>query len=233
MRVRGHALAVVMRTPGRERELLAGFLASEGVIGQGDDLLAVEACFDPETGEPAPNVWNAALAEGVSFDPERSRFAVVGSSCGLCGTRTLEELEKDLPSLAPAPAQVEALLESGFGRLRQVQPLFEATGAVHGAALLTEQGELLDFAEDVGRHNAVDKILGARLLADDYPLVNPVALLVTGRISFEIVQKAALAGVPVLAGIGAPTGLAVELATRSGQTLFGMVRNGCANRYGA
>ncbi len=220
-----------MRTPGKERALVAGFLASEGLVRSAEDLHAVEACRDPESGLPEANVWNAGLAEGVQVDLERSRYSTIGSSCGLCGARTLDELEADLPR-APQLAQLErGFLDQAFTGLRQRMSLFQDSAGVHGSALLRADGRWLEFAEDVGRHNAVDKVLGARLLQDDYPLEVPAVLLVSGRISFELVQKAALGGVSVIAGIGAPTSLAVAGAERAALALFGLVREGCANRY--
>ena len=236
IRVHGTPLAVVMRTPGRDRDLIAGFLAAEGVIRESEDLAGVEACPDPETGQPAAHVWNAVLAPGVRFDPRERRFAPVGSACGLCGARTLDALERELPPLARPPAELElAALLAAFDALYSRQDLFAATAGSHGAALWTPRAGLLDVAEDVGRHNAVDKLLGARLLASDYPVAaessDPPLLLVSGRISFELTQKAALAGVPLLAGVGMPTSLAVDAAQRCGQTLLGWVRDGGASVY--
>ncbi|MAW59992.1 MAG: sulfurtransferase FdhD [Planctomycetes bacterium] len=233
VRVAGAPLAVLLRSPGRERELLAGFLASEGVLRGPEDLAAIEACRDPQSGEPEPNIWNVALAEGVAFAPERRRLLPVGSTCGLCGARTLDELERELPrAVEHGPL---ALAADFFARadaaLRQAQETHRRTAGSHGAGLFSLDGELLGFAEDVGRHNAVDKVLGARLLAGDYPLERPAVLQVTGRISFEIVQKAAMAGLAVMAGAGAPTSLAVEAAQRLGLGLFGLVRPERANCY--
>lgn len=236
IRVHGGPLAVVMRTPGRDRDLVAGFLAAEGVLRDAEDLAGVEPCLDPETGGPAANVWNAVLAPGVPFDPRERRFAPVGSACGLCGARTLDALIRELPPL-PAPPATLALadLTAAFEALHQRQALFAATAGSHGAALWTPAAGLLDVAEDVGRHNAVDKLLGSRLLAGGYPVApeeaDPPLLLVSGRISFELTQKAALAGVPLLAGVGMPTSLAVEAAQRCGQALLGWVRDGGASVY--
>ncbi len=237
IRVRGQALAVLMRTPGRERDLVAGFLAAEGIVRDADELLAVEPCMDPATGQPEPNIWNAALAEGVRFEPESRRLIPVGSSCGLCGARTLDELERELPALPAPPAELSLLeLQQGFDALQKGQGLFAATAGSHGAALWRPGGGLLDLAEDVGRHNAVDRVFGARLLAGDYPLEQaqedgPLVLLVSGRISSELTQKAAMAGVAMLAGVGMPTSLAVEAAQRCGQTLVSWVRDGGASIY--
>jgi len=233
VRVHGSALAVLMRTPGREEDLIAGFLASEGVVAGSTDIAGVAPCAHLETGEPEPHIWNAVLAPGVQFDPRERRFGAVSASCGLCGTRTLEDLERQLPDLSPPPASIrEGFLVKAFDDLRAAQTLFRKTGGTHGAALVDfDTSTLLEVAEDVGRHNAVDKVLGARLRSGDYPVQNPSALLVSGRISYEIIQKAALAAVGSVAGIGAPTSLAVDAAKAAGLTLVGMVKGGTANRY--
>ena len=231
IRVRGVPIAVLMRMPGRERDLLAGFLASEGVLRRPEELLEAAPCVDPETGEAAVNVWNAALAPEVGFDPRERRFGPVTSSCGLCGARTLEELERKMPAPPPACSLEPSFLLGAFEHLRSGQEVFERTAGTHAAGLLREDGCWIDLAEDVGRHNAVDKVLGARLLAGEYPCGRPTVLLVSGRISFEIVQKAALARVCAVAGVSAPTSLAVDAARRFGLALYGLVRDGSANHY--
>lgn len=231
IRVRGVPIAVLLRSPGREADLVAGFLAAERVIAHAEDLAAVEACVDPETGAAARNVWNAALAEGVAFDPRARRFSAVSSACSLCGTATLSELEREVPPLPPPPPLDPSWLDAAYRLLRAQQKVFERTGGVHAAALVRPDGSLLDAAEDVGRHNAVDKVLGARLRAGDYPMRQPAVLLLSGRVAFELAQKAALAAVPALAGVGAPTSLAVEAARRFGLALYGLVRPDSANRY--
>ncbi|MFQ5748610.1 MAG: formate dehydrogenase accessory sulfurtransferase FdhD [Planctomycetota bacterium] len=232
IRVRGNPLAVLMRLPGRERDLVAGFLGSEGVLRDSGDLGPIEPCLDLESGRPSPNVWNAGLADGVAFDPRERRFGVISSSCGLCGTRTLEDLEKVLHALPRVPAALPAgFFQDSFQRLEEDQEVFRRTAGVHAAALFHPQGACLDVAEDVGRHNAVDKVLGARLREGRYPSPEPAVLLVSGRISFEIVQKAALGGVGVVAGVSAPTSLAIEGAGRFGMTLFGLARGDRVNRY--
>jgi len=234
IRVRGQAFAVLMRTPGRERDLVAGFLAAEGLIHSKDDVTAIEPCLDVQTGLPESNIWNVALADGVAFDPRNLRQVIVSSSCGLCGARSLEDLQRDMPTLASGlPKQLPLLsLLQAFQQLRSAQSLFEATAGSHGVALWDPKSmQILDVAEDVGRHNAVDKLLGAQLLADAYPAAKPLSLLISGRISFELVQKAALAGIPMLAGVGMPTSLAVEAAKETGQVLLGWVRDAGANLY--
>ncbi|MDA0666981.1 MAG: formate dehydrogenase accessory sulfurtransferase FdhD [Planctomycetota bacterium] len=234
IRIRGQAFAVLMRTPGRERDLVAGFLAAEGLIHHKDDVTAIEPCLDVQAGLPEPNIWNVALADGVAFDPRNLRQVMVSSSCGLCGARSLEDLQRDMPVLAsglPKQLSLSSLLHA-FEQLRKAQSLFEATAGSHGVALWDpESTQILDVAEDVGRHNAVDKLLGAQLLADAYPAAKPLSLLISGRISFELVQKAALAGIPMLAGVGMPTSLAVDAARETGQVLLGWARDAGANLY--
>lgn len=221
-----------MRMPGREADLVAGFLAAEQVLRHPEDLLAVEACPDPVSGAPAPNVWNAALSPGVAFDPRVRRFATVPSSCGLCGTRTLEDLEREVPVRPERPAELApGFLAQAMAGLSRRQPVFERTAGVHAAGLLGLDGTWLDAAEDVGRHNAVDKLLGAALLAGDYPLERPAWLLVSGRVSYEIVLKAALAGIGGLAGAGMPTSMAVEAARACGLRLHAFVREDGGLRY--
>ena len=235
IRVRGAVFAVLLRTPGRERDLIAGFLAAERVIRGSEDLSAVEPCYDAERSAPAPHVWNASLAEGVAFDPRHARALTVGSACGLCGTRVLEDLRVGLPrTVAPTPDLGVSALREAFQELQRRQTLFSRTAGCHGAALVQADGSawrLLDHAEDVGRHNATDKVLGARLLAGDYPLEQPTGLLVSGRVSYEIVQKAALAGVGAVAGVGMPTSLAVAAARACGLSLRGFVRDAGGLHY--
>lgn len=234
IRVRGASYAVLMRTPGRERDLVAGFLAAEGLLQGRQDVRAIEPCMDVRSGLPEANIWNVSCAEGVSFDPRSLRQSIVSSSCGLCGVRSLEDLQRQMPSLAgplPESLSLSSLLRA-FEHLRAGQTLFGATGGSHGAALWDPvEDRILDLAEDVGRHNAVDKLLGSRLLADDYPVQQTLCLLLSGRVSFELVQKAALAGIPMLAGVGMPTSLAVQGAEETGQTLLGWVRDAGANLY--
>lgn len=237
VRVRGTPLAVLLRTPGRERDLIAGFLAAEGILRGAEDLLGVEPCADPATGAPAAHVWNAALAEGVAFDPRRARTGTVGSSCGMCGTLLLEDLSRAPGLRRPpsAPLLTTTALSAAFADLRARQREFARTAGTHGAALcwISADGalELADAAEDVGRHNAADKVLGAQLRAGRWPLERAAALLVSGRISYEIIHKCARAGVAAAAGVGMPTSLAVEAARACGVALTGFVRDGRALRF--
>ncbi len=230
IRVRGTVLAVLLRTPGRERDLIAGFLLSEGIVRGPEDLGAIEPCSDPETRTPAAHVWNVALAEGVAFDPRRARAGLVGSSCGMCGALQIEELMRLAPRRGATPgalAPSAAALAAAFAELRGRQALFAMTAGTHGAALAEPHGDglrLSDVAEDVGRHNAADKVLGARLRAGAWPLAPITALLVSGRISYEIIHKSVLAGAGLVAGVGMPTSLAVSAARAAGIGLCGFVR---------
>jgi len=243
LRVQGRDYAILMRTPGRDLDLVCGFLAAEGILAGPEDLAAVAPC-EVATGQAC----NVALAPGVPFDLRDLRMRTVSSACGLCGAQSIEALRLTAPRALPMPPpilEVEALLE-GFAQLRRRQPLFAATAGSHGAALVrlvespdsssgglrTAQSlEILDVAEDVGRHNAVDKLLGASLRSGDYPLAAPTGLLVSGRISYELVQKAVLGGLAWVAGVGMPTSLAVEGAIATNRSLFAWVRDGGVSHY--
>jgi FdhD protein len=233
IRILGTAYAVLLRTPGDERPLIAGFLASESLLHGLADVQAIEACRDPNTGLAEEHIWNVSLADGVNFDPDQRRFLPIGSACGLCGARSIAELKREVPRIPAAPQSIGAdLFARALTALRDAQTIHQSTSGSHGACLFDpHDGRILGTAEDIGRHNAVDKVLGARLLLDDYPFEDSRALLVSGRISFEIIQKAALAGVSMVAGAGAPTSMAVSAAQDFGLTLFGLVRPASANRY--
>lgn len=222
-------VAVTMRTPGADFELAAGFLFSEGLVGRGEAIARIRYCTD------APQQYNVVsvyLAPGADFDPALlSRNFYTTSSCGVCGKASIEAVAG--PTCAPVaagPTVDPELLVALPPRLREAQHVFERTGGLHGAAQFTADGDLVRVREDVGRHNALDKLVGAALLGGELPLANSV-VLVSGRLSFELVQKAARAGVPVLAGVSAPSSLAVELAEQAGMTLAGFVRDGGFNVY--
>jgi FdhD protein len=217
IRVRGEALAVTMRTPGHDEELALGFLHGEGLID------------GPVPASPTPDLA-ANIVEvdaHLLMDITRRRFYTT-SSCGVCGKGALEEVAVQAAPLPPGPTVPRALLADLPDRLRQ--PAFEATGGLHATGLFDAEGTLLIVREDVGRHNAMDKIVGRALLDGLVPLHGRV-LCVSGRLSFELVQKAAVAGAPVLVGVGAPTSLAVELAADRGMTLCGFARKGSVNVY--
>jgi FdhD protein len=229
LRVADRSVAVVMRTPGHDRELAAGFLLTEGVIRHADDLLDILPCRD-QAGGASGNVINAVVAPSVTVDFNRlTRHVFSSSSCGVCGKATLDSILQTYPPIAAGPVfdpqQLAALPE----RLRAAQPTFAATGGLHACALFNAGGELDFVHEDVGRHNALDKVLG-RALLERLPLSGSGVLL-SGRLAFELVQKALVAGVPLVAGIGAPSSLAIECADRGGITLVGFLRADRMNVY--
>ncbi|WP_400191438.1 formate dehydrogenase accessory sulfurtransferase FdhD [Hymenobacter sp. B81] len=230
---RRFSLAITMRTPGDDAALVAGFLLTEGIIGQAADLRAVLPCPDVRKPEEQGNVIRAELAPHVPFDAARQqRHFYTSSSCGVCGKTSIDAVQAAACPVLPPPAPLlpAAVVHQLPARLRAAQAVFEQTGGLHAAALFSPAGELLLLHEDVGRHNAVDKLLGAALLRGWLPLAGQV-LLVSGRLSFELVQKAAVAGVPVLAAVGAPSSLAVQAAQRFGLTLLGFVRDQRFNIY--
>lgn len=222
-------VAVTMRTPGADFELAAGFLYAEGLIGGAESITRIRYCTD---GPQRYNVVRVHLAPGAEWDPALlSRNFYTTSSCGVCGKASIEA------ALGPSCARIDsglrvdaALLVGLPAKLREAQRVFERTGGLHGAAQFTADGTLVRVREDVGRHNALDKLIGAALLEGELPLADSV-VLVSGRLSFELVQKAARAGVPVLAGVSAPSSLAVSLAEQVGMTLAGFVRDPGFNVY--
>lgn len=236
VRLDGRPYAVLMRTPGSDRALVAGFLLSERLIGSADDLATVEHCTDPDRApdDAATNAVSVVLGP----DAARRAAALLGgrrdvmatAACGVCGRATLDSMQaglSPLPSPAPVPASVVAALPV---RLRAHQPLFDDTGGIHGAAAFNRDGSLVASAEDVGRHNAVDKVIGALLLRDALPGIG-LLLCVSGRTSYEIVQKAWCAGIPLVVSVSAPSSLAVSLADEAGITLVGFVRDDGLNIY--
>ena len=230
IRVGGRSVAVVMRTPGAERELVAGFLLTEGVIREATDVLDILVCRDLPDGQ-AGNVVDALLARPDAVDFGRlTRHVFSASSCGLCGKATLDAVLQAFAPVAAGPVFAPAWLGTLPARLRESQPGFAASGGLHASALFAADGTLLCAREDVGRHNALDKVLGWALLEGRLPLTNHV-LVLSGRISFELVQKALAAGLPVVAGIGAPSTLAVDCAQRGNQTLVGFLRPDRMNVY--
>jgi len=230
IRVRGRSIAVVMRTPGHDRELVAGFLLTEGVIRRRDDLLDLLACRTQAAGASG-NVVEAVLAPDVVVDFDRlTRHVFSASSCGVCGKATLDAIFQRVRPVCSAMRWDPRVLAGLPRRLADAQPEFDATGGVHASALVAPDGTLEIVREDVGRHNALDKVLGRALLDDRLPLAGR-ALLVSGRVSFELVQKALIAGLPLIAGIGAPSSLAIACAGRGGMTLIGFLRQDRMNIY--
>ncbi|MDZ5144956.1 formate dehydrogenase accessory sulfurtransferase FdhD [Microbacterium testaceum] len=237
IRVAGSPLAVTMRTPGHDVELAAGFLVSEGVISRGEDFARAIHCGGPGTGGADGNTYNVldlTLAPGVALpSPDIARSFYTTSSCGVCGTASIEAVEKvSTYDVSTDPLSVSAHEVAAFpNRLREQQKTFDKTGGLHGAALFdAATGELLVTREDVGRHNAVDKVVGWALLNDRLPL-RATVLQVSGRVSFELVQKAVMAGIPMLSAVSAPSSLAIELAERAGLTLAAFVRGNSMNLY--
>jgi FdhD protein len=233
IRLHNRPFAVVMRTPGADRELAAGFLLSERVLRTPDDLGTIEYCTDPSAEHPE-NIVNVKLANG-SVDTMNRVFAeqrnvTTNASCGMCGRLTIESLRTDGPPIASGWTIGSAAITVVPERLRQAQAVFDQTGGLHAAGLFTREGRLEAVAEDVGRHNAVDKVVGRMLMQDRLPLSDHL-LFVSGRTSFEIVQKAFLAGIPVVAAVSAPSSLAIELAEECGITLIGFLRGASFNIY--
>lgn len=229
--VNGEAVVVTMRTPGHDFELAVGWLMSEGVVESADDVSTIKYCELP-AGEPQEfNVVSVRLTREVDLDGVARRFTST-ASCGVCGTATLDRLVLRAGVLPPSePVELSTVLGLPEA-LRTEQSLFDRTGGLHAAALFTAGGSLVEVREDVGRHNALDKLLGWALLAHRLPLTDHV-VVVSGRLSYELVQKAAVAGVPVLCAVSAPSSLAVETARRVGMCLVGFVRGGRANVYTA
>ena len=231
IRVKGESVAVTMRTPGHDEELALGFLLSEGVIAGGGDVLEVAPC---QQGEAAlhGNVLNVFLAPKVVIDLAKlKRNVFASSSCGLCGKASIESVHGHFEPLAKREPVIasESILQLP-DKLRAGQETFEKTGGLHAAGLFDAEGNLFTLREDVGRHNAVDKVLGRSMLDGDFPLENHV-LMVSGRASFEILQKALAGRVGVICAVSAPSSLAVEFARESGQTLVGFLRGDTFNVY--
>ncbi len=231
IRIAERSLAVVMRTPGNDRELVAGFLVTEGIVADRSDLLDLVHCDPDGEDEARPNVMIVHLAPRVRIDWARlARHTFASSSCGLCGKASIDAVRTVAPPLAAGAVPARAVLESLPRVLREHQQGFSLTGGVHASGIFGTDGSLVAMREDVGRHNALDKVIGWALLAGRLPLSHCM-LLVSGRVSFEIMQKALMAGIPTIAAVSAPTSLAVEFARESGQTLVGFVRGDRMNVY--
>jgi len=230
IRVEDAPIAVTMRTPGADRELAAGFLYTEGILEDAADLIALEHL----PGDAAANTVVARVAGGVEAHAaalaRATRELHATSACGICGKVSLDRIEI-LSTVAVQPLEPDpAVLIQLPALLRAEQPAFRATGGMHGAALVTPAGALEVAREDIGRHNAVDKVLGWRLLADQVPVPDRI-LVVSGRAGFEIVQKARVAGVPVIAAMGAASSLAIDLALSANICLIGFLRPTSFTRY--
>ncbi len=231
IRVRGRAISVTMRTPApgkdHDEDLAAGFLVGEGVVRRREDIEAIRRCPDASGG----GVIDVLVAPDVHLDfASLTRHVFASSSCGVCGSATIDAVRKRFATAAPGPSVPAAALLAMPDALRAAQATFDATGGLHAAGLFDAPGRLLVSREDVGRHNAVDKVVGHALRAGLLPL-NSHVLLVSGRASFEIVQKACAAGIALVAAVSAPSSLAVDLADESNITLVGFLRPGRFNVY--
>jgi len=224
-----HSLAVTMRTPGHDTELALGFLLTENVIADRD---WIQDASQKTPGAELCNIVRIYLKEGAPFDAEKhSRHVFTSSSCGICGKQTIEQIKANNLSnpIATRPISPETLL-SLPKKLRESQAVFDNTGGLHASALFSSEGQLLLTREDVGRHNALDKLIGNLFLNHALPASDTV-LMLSGRLSFELVQKAVFAGIPTIAAVGAPSSLAISMARECGVSLYGFLRDGRFNRY--
>ncbi|CAN5422655.1 formate dehydrogenase accessory sulfurtransferase FdhD [soil metagenome] len=219
------SVAVTMRTPGADKELAAGFLFTEGIISQPNQIEEIvnDKC----------NIAIVALKPGVVLDPKLfERHSFVASSCGVCGKKSIAavKVKRHYQTLTSQPLVSSEIINTLSASMREAQANFNSTGGIHASALFSSSGELLVLREDVGRHNALDKVIGSQFLAEQLPL-NQTILMVSGRASFELVQKASHAGIPIIVAVGAPSSLAVSLAQECGMTLIGFARDGRFNIY--
>ena len=240
IRLGGSPFVVIMRTPGADRELATGFLLSERIIRSAEDISAIRPCTD-DRGEEQPNVLNvwlvgAAAERAASLLADR-RLVTANSSCGVCGRKSIDDLMVVPSGRVVASgfrrkdfAVTRSTITARPARLRAAQTGFDESGGLHAAGLFNTDGSIVAIAEDVGRHNAVDKVIGAQVLMNRVPLDDAI-LFVSGRTSFEIIQKAVVAGIPIVAAVSAPSSLAVDLAREAGLTLLGFVRGDTFNIY--
>lgn len=230
IRLQSQSIAITMRTPGHDAELALGFLVSEGLINSRNQVTHIAHC---QTGEAAQtgNVLNVFTADEVAPDFEKlTRHVFASSSCGLCGKASIDEVHQHFPPISQLPKVSRQILMQLPMTLRKHQAAFDQTGGLHAAALFDLQGKMIVCREDVGRHNAVDKVIGYALENGVWPMENHI-LQVSGRASFEILQKALAARIPIVAAVSAPSSLAVDFATESGQLLVGFLRGETMNLY--
>lgn len=226
IRIESHSVAVVMRTPGHDRELAAGFLLTENLVRDATDIFDITAC-----GATEGSVINVALRDPTAFDPSKlTRHVFSSSSCGVCSKATIDAVRQAFPEITEDCRIAPDILRDMPTRLRERQEAFASTGGLHACALFDLSANLQIIREDVGRHNALDKLIGHALLQNQLPLRTHV-LLLSGRVSFEMMQKALAAGIPIVAAISAPTSLAIEFARASKQTLIGFLRGETMNVY--
>ena len=226
-------VAVTMRTPGADFELAAGFLYGEGIVGSSEEILKISYCVDPEVdAEQQYNIVNVELRGNREYDLRSlERHFYTTSACGVCGKASLEQLEiRGCPVIPPGPVVSAETITSLPDKLRETQNLFDSTGGLHAAALFDAEGNLVALREDVGRHNATDKLVGWALLEGKLPVSDHI-VMVSGRSSFEILQKSLTAGAPIICAISAPSSLAVDVAREFGMTLVGFLRGERFNVY--
>lgn len=223
-------LSVTMRTPGNDIELALGFLLTEGIITNFSEIASIRHCVDARQ-SAKENVIRAELMPEVNIDFEKlQRHFYTSSSCGVCGKTSIEAVKVHCEPVTSSLTCAATVIQSLPSKIKSAQPLFEQTGGIHASALFTQEGELELLREDVGRHNALDKIIGNRLAQGLVPLIDSI-LLVSGRASFELVQKACVAGIPIMVAIGAPSSLAVEMARANRMTLIGFAKSDRFNVY--
>ncbi len=222
------AVAVTMRTPGHEAELAVGFLRTEGLI-EGTEVVGTTGGDPAKLSQPDDTI---VVRLSTPFDSAQvvERHFIATASCGICGKASIDEIALRCEPLAPGPVVARSVILALPDLLRAAQPAFDETGGLHAAALFAPNGELLVLREDVGRHNALDKVIGSQVLAGALPLRDRI-LMVSGRVSFEIAQKAAVVGIPIIAAVSAPSDLAIDTAERLGVTLIGFLRGAGFNVY--
>ncbi len=231
IRVGGQTLAVTMRTPGHDFELAAGWLLTEGIVSRPEQIVRVEHCREVRSAEEEGNVVIVRTTEPSEGGLARARrMLVTSSSCGLCGKGSIESIRGQFPAPDPSTKFAPAVLLGLPDALRRAQAGFASTGGLHAAGVFSLEGQLLACREDIGRHNAVDKVIGLLFREGRLPLSTSI-LLVSGRVSFEIVQKGLAAGIPILAAVSAPSSLAIDLARASGMALAGFLRGNAFNLY--
>jgi len=225
------SIAVTMRTPGHDFELALGFLFTEGVIKSYKDIHGIKHCLQVKSQAEMGNVVKVSLQPETIFDQKKlNRNFYTTSSCGVCGKGSIEALQFSCNSISSDLKISEQTLMDAPDKMRKEQAIFEHTGGLHAAALFNADGEIVMLREDIGRHNALDKLIGAALSTDEVPLTNHFAV-VSGRIGFELVQKSIAAGLPILGAVGAPSSLAVALAKEYNLTIAGFIKNGNYNIY--
>ncbi len=229
IRIRGKAIATTMRTPGNDIDLAAGFISTEGIIKNRRDILEIAHCIDDKTNDYR-NIVNVYLHPDIEIDPEKiKRHFYTNSSCGICGKTTIESVQSLFPLIESDTSISINELNQLPRKLRNAQDTFKLTGGLHAAALFDINGSIVHTSEDVGRHNAVDKVIGYSVLREID--LSSLILMVSGRISYEIMQKSLAGKIPIVAAISAPTSLAVEFADENNQTLIGFMRNNKMNIY--